>query len=61
VVLEKESWEQWLDLGVTDRLELEPLLRPTTEGTLVHHAVDRAVGNVRNDRPELVEAVTLPG
>jgi len=30
-------------------------VRPTPEGTLRRHAVSRAVGNVRNDGPELIE------
>ncbi len=60
VVLEPGAWEHWLDPGITDPHELEPLLRPTEKGTLVHHPVGRAVGNVRNDGPELVDEVTLP-
>ena len=60
VVLERSDWEHWLDPGVTDRNELEPLLRATRKGVLVHYPVDRAVGNVRNDSPELVEQVSLP-
>jgi putative SOS response-associated peptidase YedK len=59
VVLERESWDHWLDPEVEDRDELEPLLRPAPAGTLVHHQVDRSVGNVRNDGPELLDEVTL--
>ncbi len=54
VVLEPEAWGQWLDPQVTDPDELEPLLVPNSAGTLVHYAVGRAVGNVSNDRPELL-------
>jgi putative SOS response-associated peptidase YedK len=57
VVLERDVWDLWLDPTVTDRDELEPLLVATTAGTLVHHPVGRAVGNVRNDGPELVDVV----
>jgi putative SOS response-associated peptidase YedK len=60
VVLEREAWEHWLDPAVTARDELEPLLRPTVEGTLVHYLVGRAVGNVRNDGPELIDPVAVP-
>jgi putative SOS response-associated peptidase YedK len=60
VVLERDTWERWLDPGVDDRGELESLLRPSREGTLVHYPVDRAVGNVRNDRPDLLDEVALP-
>jgi putative SOS response-associated peptidase YedK len=59
VVLERESWDHWLDPEVEDRDELEPLLHPAAAGTLVHHQVDRSVGNVRNDGPELLDEVTL--
>jgi putative SOS response-associated peptidase YedK len=57
VVLDRDAWEHWLDRSVEDRDELESLLVPVKGGTLVHHEVDRAVGNVRNDGPELVAAV----
>jgi putative SOS response-associated peptidase YedK len=55
VVLEPDAWEHWLDPGVTDRDELEPLLRSGVEGTLVHGPANRAVGNVRNNGPEMLE------
>jgi putative SOS response-associated peptidase YedK len=57
VVLEREAWEHWLDAEITDRDELESLLKPTVRGTLVRHPVRKDVGNVNNDGPELVEAV----
>jgi putative SOS response-associated peptidase YedK len=56
VVLEPGAWDHWLDPAVDDRDELESLLRPAPAGTLVHHEVGRAVGNVRNDGPELLAA-----
>jgi putative SOS response-associated peptidase YedK len=55
VVLEPDAWEHWLDPAVTDRDELEPLLRSGVEGTLVHGPANRAVGNVRNNGPEMLE------
>lgn len=61
VVLERENWEYWLDPEVTDPEKLQPLLRPTIQGTLVHHPIGREVGNVRNDGPELLEAIALEG
>jgi putative SOS response-associated peptidase YedK len=60
VVLEPGSWAHWLDRTVDHRDELESLLRPAPAGTLIHHEVGRAVGNVRNDSPELL-AVAPPG
>jgi len=54
VILEPDAWAHWLDPAVNDREELEPLLRPAPPGTIVHHSVDRAVGNIRNDGPQLL-------
>lgn len=54
VVLERETWDHWLDPAVATRDELEGLLVPARAGTLIHHQVGRAVGNVRNDGPELI-------
>ena len=53
VVLERDTWELWLDPDHDDRAVLDPLLRPSS-GVLVHHAVSPDVGSVRNDGPELV-------
>jgi putative SOS response-associated peptidase YedK len=61
VVLESSTWEFWLDPEVGDVEELQALLVPTTAGTLVRHPVSKGVGNVRNNGPELVEAVALDG
>jgi putative SOS response-associated peptidase YedK len=61
VVLDPVNWEEWLDPALTDVSELEPLLVPTVKGTLVHHPVNTSVGNVRNDGPELLEAIALEG
>jgi putative SOS response-associated peptidase YedK len=58
VVLEPDTWEMWLDPEADDRDELESLLRPGPTGTLVHHEVGTAVGNVRNNGPELILAVS---
>jgi putative SOS response-associated peptidase YedK len=59
VVLERRNWDLWLDPSVTDTQDLQPLLVPTLAGTLVHYPVGRAVGNVRNDRPELLDEVAV--
>ncbi len=59
VVLDRKSWDLWLDPSVTDGKVLEPLLVPNVAGTLIHYPVDRAVGNVRNDRPELLDEVSV--
>lgn len=59
VVLERKDWDLWLDPGVSDPRLLLPLLVPSVEGTLIHYRVDRAVGDVRNDGPELLERATV--
>ena len=61
VVLEPANWDLWLDHGITGGQALQDLLVPTVAGTLVHHPVAKDVGSTRNDRPELVEAITLDG
>ena len=55
VILEPEVFDLWLT-ATSDELDaLEPLLRPSPAGTLQHHPVDRAVGSVSNDGPQLIE------
>ena len=55
VVLEQETFDLWLSDDETELDAVTSLLQPAPQGTLVHHAVDRAVGNVRNDGPELLD------
>jgi hypothetical protein len=55
VILEQEQFDLWLTADVDELDALEPLLRPAAPGTLVYHAVGRAVGNIRNNGPELLE------
>jgi putative SOS response-associated peptidase YedK len=61
VVLEQGTWDHWLDPEASDPEELELLLVPTVEGTLIHHPVGKGVGNVRNDGPGLMESVAVQG
>lgn len=57
-VLEPDMVEPWL-CGDDEAMLLQ-LLVPAPDGTLIKHPVDKAVGNVRNDGPQLIEPVTLP-
>ena len=57
VVLEDGTLDEWLDPANSDKPELESLLVPSPAGTLVSRPVGTAVGNVRNDGPELTEAI----
>ena len=57
VIVEAGHFDEWLDPGLEDTGPLTALLVPSPGGTLVSHRVDTAVNDVRNDGPELVEAV----
>ncbi len=57
VVLERSSWDKWLDRDVTGGDTLLSLLRPTVEGTLVHFPVNPDIGNTRNEGPQLLDPV----
>ncbi len=52
VILEKSDWPVWMGEDDTDPATL---LRPSAEGVLRLWPVDKRVGNVRNDGPELLE------
>jgi len=54
VVLEQETFDLWLSDDPDELDAVGSLLRPAEEGTLIHHAVNRDVGNVRNDGPDLI-------
>jgi len=56
VVLERDTWERWLDPRPSDAGELLGLLVPS-EAELDIHAVGRAVNDVRRDGPELIERI----
>jgi putative SOS response-associated peptidase YedK len=55
VILLPESWDAWLDPDNRDVEQLAALLEPAPEDLLMLWPVDPAVGNVRNNRPELLE------
>jgi putative SOS response-associated peptidase YedK len=54
VILPPEAWDAWLDPGNTDVEQLAGLLAPAPEELLALWPVDPAVGNPRNNRPELL-------
>ena len=56
VIIEREDWPLWLGEAEGD---VQALLRPAAEDTLRFWPVGKAVGNVRNDGPELLEPATL--
>lgn len=55
VVLEQGAFDLWLEAEGDELPVLHDLCRPAPQGTLIHHPVDRKVGSVRNDGPELIE------
>jgi putative SOS response-associated peptidase YedK len=57
VVLEPDAYDLWLTRADDELDAVKALCAPAARGTLVHHLVDRAVGDVRNDRPELIDPV----
>lgn len=54
VILQQPDWPVWLGEEAGDPMDL---LRPVAEGVLRLWAVDKRVGNVRNDGPDLLEPV----
>ncbi len=56
LMVERDRWSQWLDPRVGGELSL---LVPAAPGSLEAYPVSTAVGNVRNNGPELVEPLPL--
>ena len=56
VIIEREDWPLWL--GETEG-DAASLLRPAPEDVLRVWPVGKAVGNFRNDGPELLKPSTI--
>jgi putative SOS response-associated peptidase YedK len=52
-ILHKDSWDLWLDPATQTR-EVQPLLVPYPAELMSAHPVSSAVGNPRNDSPDLI-------
>jgi putative SOS response-associated peptidase YedK len=50
-VLEPTTWDQWLNEGPD---AAAALMKPANENALVSRPVSKAVGNVKNNGPELL-------
>lgn len=67
VLLPRDAWATWLDPDQQEQGLLLSLLAPAPTGVLEMHPVSRRVNDVRNDGPDLVDAVaeeadaTAPG
>ena len=60
VVIPADSWGDWL--GENPASDVHSLLRPYSDQAMAFWAVDRKVGNVRNDSPDLFAPIGLaPG
>lgn len=57
VVVPPDLWEAWLDPETTERDRVDDLLASIPAPALVPRRVGRAVGNVRNDGPDLIAPV----
>ena len=57
LLLPPDLWDEWLDLGTTSTDDVRSLLDAVPEPHLLPREVGPAVGNVRNDGPELVAPV----
>ncbi|HEX5591374.1 MAG TPA: SOS response-associated peptidase [Candidatus Limnocylindrales bacterium] len=60
VVVPPEAWERWLDPALPDPGELTGLLVPAEDGSLEAYPVSRAVNDVRNDGPGLIQPLDEP-
>ena len=61
LLVEPSRYAEWLDPEVDDADRLRGLLVPAAPGRLTAYPVDKAVNNVRNDGPQLVDPLPLEG
>jgi putative SOS response-associated peptidase YedK len=62
VVIAPDRWNDWLGENSIPASELHALLRPYSDKAMAFWAVDRKIGNVKNDSPDLFAPVGLaPG
>lgn len=59
VILDGDKRQIWLDKDA-DKNELQALLQPYAQEKMTHYPVSKAVGNVRNDDPALIEREDPP-
>lgn len=60
LALPRDRWDDWLDPALTDPEEARALLAPPPPGLMEARPVAPAVGNIRNNGPELTRELT-PG
>jgi putative SOS response-associated peptidase YedK len=57
VIVEAEDWPDWLDRRLSDRERLTEIMVPADESILRVVDVSTRVNSIRNNDPELIEAV----
>jgi putative SOS response-associated peptidase YedK len=55
MVIDRQSWADWLDPANTDTGDVRALLAPAAATGLISYPVSLAVNSVRNNGPELIE------
>jgi len=60
IILPKQSIDHWLDPSVNDPVELKPMLQQFPGGEMQSWAIGKAVGNVRNQGPTLMDPIEAP-
>ncbi len=59
VILHPEEFDDWLNLEHTDSNFLNDFLRPCPDDAIDEYIVSKAVDNVRNNAPGLVQKAEL--
>ncbi len=57
MIIDADSWADWLDPDATDPAQLRSLLAPAVASGLESYPVSTAVNSVRHNGPELIEPV----
>ena len=60
VILEPRDYDRWLDRGIPEQQPVD-LLRPYDAEEMEMHPANPAVGNVRNNGPEMLVCPETPG
>lgn len=57
VILDEGNRQAWLDTSIDDKEQLKSILVPYPADKMAAHEVTKAVGNPRNNGPELIEQI----
>ena len=57
VIVETDDWEDWLDRGLGDRARLNEIMVPADDAILEVTDVSTRVNSIRNNSPDLIDAV----